>query len=166
MPAQDISLESLIELDVHIIIAGFSCKDLSGLKRGHAAEAHDGCLEETSSSTGSTRSTFEGGCGLLRALWPACGLLENVFKLVGTTKKGKTCDAPINALQRRYSTLGYELTWAKSYAQYYGLPVKRPRVYIPFTRVVRPQDVLLDFQKAVNDLTLDQMLWTPGQHAR
>lgn len=43
-----------------MMIAGFSCKDLSNLKRGHAAEAHDGCLGETSSSTGTTRATFEG----------------------------------------------------------------------------------------------------------
>ena len=62
--------------------------------------------------------------------------------------------------------MGYELTWAKSYAQYHGLPVKRPRVYVPFTRVVQPQDALMDFQQAVNELVLDNILWKPGQHAR
>ena len=135
------------------LVGGFSCKDASSLKdrAKHAKWVHD------ADAKGSTRETGLGMLDMVAALRPLWGMAENVAGLLHKLKDehGEQQEPHIVPLTRAFADIGYSTAHVLTCARYYGIPVRRKRVYIPqTTHEVQQSEFQKNFESALELLRL------------
>ena len=152
-----ISMSQRVVPSVDVVIAGFSCKDVSILNK-HSAR-NKGCVLEGSLRTG---GTFEGVRHYCEISRPGIVILENVTALLNSGSSGMSgADAVVQSM----NALGYAVLVLQLQPLVHGVPHRRERVFFLCMRVsgaalsgtqVQSFSKLMDDIKAIvmNDLSL------------
>lgn len=138
--AYDCLTESMQEVEsVDVLVAGFPCKDLSGLNVQSAARAH--CLIEGSHSSG---SGFQHLLAYTKKFKPQLVVLENVSAITletsGVKREGvhlydemqdaeRIAKSNAEVVVASLQSAGYACSYLHVNTREFGLPQNRPRVY-------------------------------------
>ena len=136
---------------VDILIAGFSCKDLSDLNN-HSAEGGI-------NGDGSTGRTFQGVVNHVERHRPQIVLMENVYNIAKQADDSERDDivgAKTDSIRQQFAELSYIVHFHKTNARDGGLPQSRPRVYIICYRLC-VDEALASLQSAVQHALCDTL---------
>lgn len=110
----------------HLVAAGFSCKDLSGMRRGEVQFIHN--------KKGTSGKTFYGCIGCI-SMWAPCIVIFENVKQLAMTRSVDQGQRPVDHVDEAMRSLGYIGAHRLVEASEFGIPHRRLRAWLIYFRV-------------------------------